>query len=50
MPEELAVRPAPAGRTARKVAAHYAEDPDDALGLYGTRLCAYAAGRAALSA
>ncbi|WP_203181649.1 cell wall protein [Streptomyces pratensis] len=33
-----------------EVAAHYDEDPDDALDLYGTRLCAYAAKRAAPSA
>ncbi|MEE1776366.1 cell wall protein [[Kitasatospora] papulosa] len=31
----------------REVAAHYDEDPDDALDLYGTRLCAYAVKRAA---
>ncbi|MEV6261258.1 cell wall protein [Streptomyces sp. NPDC051784] len=31
-----------------EVAAHYDEDPDDALDLYGTRLCAYAVKRAAL--
>ncbi len=30
-----------------EVAAHYDEDPDDALDLYGTRLCAYAVKRAA---
>lgn len=30
-----------------EVAAHYADDPDDALDLYGTRLCAYAVRRAA---
>lgn len=30
-----------------EVAAHYADDPDDALDLYGTRLCAYAVGKAA---
>ncbi|WP_405897914.1 cell wall protein [Streptomyces sp. NBC_00727] len=29
-----------------EVAAHYATDPDDALDLYGTRLCAYAVKRA----
>ncbi|MFJ8858779.1 cell wall protein [Streptomyces sp. NPDC102451] len=29
-----------------EVAAHYDEDPDDALDLYGARLCAYAAKRA----
>jgi hypothetical protein len=34
----------------REVAAHYDEDPDDALDLYGTRLCAYAVRRAAPSA
>ncbi|MFJ8447385.1 cell wall protein [[Kitasatospora] papulosa] len=34
----------------REVAAHYDEDPDDALDLYGTRLCAYAVKRAAPSA
>ncbi|MET8925558.1 cell wall protein [Streptomyces sp. NPDC004623] len=34
----------------REVAAHYDEDPDDALDLYGTRLCAYAVKRAAASA
>ncbi|MFE4915899.1 hypothetical protein ACFRCX_30820 [Streptomyces sp. NPDC056652] len=28
-----------------EVAAHYAEDPDDALDLYGTRLCSYAEGQ-----
>ncbi|MFI6650967.1 cell wall protein [Streptomyces sp. NPDC050529] len=30
-----------------EVAAHYADDPDDALDLYGTRLCAYAVKRSA---
>ncbi|MEU5043241.1 cell wall protein [Streptomyces griseorubiginosus] len=30
-----------------EVAAHYDEDPDDALDLYGTRLCSYAVGKAA---
>ncbi|MFJ3084902.1 cell wall protein [Streptomyces sp. NPDC086838] len=30
------------------VAAHYATDPDDALDLYGTRLCAYAVKRASI--
>ncbi|MEV0009740.1 hypothetical protein [Streptomyces sp. NPDC047973] len=30
-----------------EVAAHYDDDPDDALDLYGTRLCAYAVKRAA---
>lgn len=30
-----------------EVAAHYADDPDDALDLYGTRLCAYATGKQA---
>lgn len=30
-----------------EVATHYDDDPDDALDLYGTRLCAYAVGRAA---
>ncbi|MHC3820130.1 cell wall protein [Streptomyces sp. DT9] len=30
-----------------EVAAHYDDDPDDALDLYGARLCAYAVGRAA---
>jgi hypothetical protein len=30
-----------------QVAADYDEDPDDALDLYGTRLCSYAVGRAA---
>lgn len=29
------------------VADHYDDDPDDALDLYGTRLCSYAVGRAA---
>lgn len=29
----------------RTVAAHYATDPDDALDLYGTRLCVYAEGQ-----
>ncbi|WP_406463660.1 cell wall protein [Streptomyces sp. NBC_00111] len=33
-----------------EVAAHYDEDPDDALDLYGTRLCAYAVKRSARSA
>lgn len=33
-----------------EVAAHYDDDPDDALDLYGTRLCAYAAKRAARAA
>ena len=33
-----------------EVAAHYDEDPDDALDLYGTRLCAYSVKRAARSA
>ncbi|WP_144316937.1 hypothetical protein [Streptomyces sp. sk226] len=28
-----------------EVARHYADDPDDALDLYGTKLCAYAASR-----
>lgn len=28
-----------------EVARHYADDPDDALDLYGTKLCTYAAGR-----
>ncbi|WLQ41730.1 hypothetical protein P8A22_18110 [Streptomyces laculatispora] len=32
-----------------EVAIHYDEDPDDALDLYGTRLCAYAVKRAALA-
>ncbi|MEU8709321.1 hypothetical protein [Streptomyces sp. NPDC048565] len=32
----------------REVAAHYDEDPDDALDLYGTRLCAYAVRRSGL--
>ncbi|WP_093708680.1 hypothetical protein [Streptomyces sp. 2131.1] len=31
-----------------EVAAHYAADPDDALDLYGTRLCAYAVKRASI--
>ncbi|MGQ4351701.1 cell wall protein [Streptomyces drozdowiczii] len=31
-----------------EVAAHYATDPDDALDLYGTRLCAYAVKRASI--
>ncbi|MFF8910557.1 cell wall protein [Streptomyces olivaceoviridis] len=31
----------------REVADHYADDPDDALDLYGTRLCQYAVTRAA---
>ncbi|WP_326768636.1 hypothetical protein OG978_32600 [Streptomyces sp. NBC_01591] len=31
----------------QEIAAHYDEDPDDALDLYGTRLCSYAVGRAA---
>lgn len=30
-----------------RVAAHYDEDPDDALDLYGQRLCSYAVGKAA---
>ena len=30
-----------------EVAAHYDDDPDDALDLYGQRLCSYAVGRAA---
>ncbi|MFB7313022.1 hypothetical protein [Streptomyces sp. NPDC056192] len=30
-----------------EVADHYAEDPDDALDLYGTRLCSYAVGQQA---
>lgn len=30
-----------------EVADHYDDDPDDALDLYGTRLCSYAVGRAA---
>lgn len=30
-----------------EVATHYDDDPDDALDLYGTRLCAYAVKRAA---
>ncbi|MFE4691559.1 hypothetical protein ACFRH6_16050 [Streptomyces sp. NPDC056749] len=34
----------------REVAVHYDEDPDDALDLHGTRLCAYAVERAAPSA
>ncbi|MFJ2092264.1 hypothetical protein ACIOEW_23775 [Streptomyces sp. NPDC087901] len=29
----------------REIAAHYDDDPDDALDLYGTRLCAYSVGR-----
>lgn len=33
-----------------EVAAHYDEDPDDALDLYGTRLCAYAVKRATRTA
>ncbi|MER6249416.1 cell wall protein [Streptomyces griseorubiginosus] len=33
-----------------EVAAHYDEDPDDALDLYGTRLCSYAVGKAAHNA
>ncbi|MET7369333.1 cell wall protein [Streptomyces sp. NPDC005566] len=33
-----------------EVAAHYDQDPDDALDLYGTRLCAYAVKRAARTA
>ncbi|MEV7401756.1 hypothetical protein AB0N93_15355 [Streptomyces sp. NPDC091267] len=33
----------------REIAAHYDDDPDDALDLYGTRLCGYAVGRAARS-
>ncbi|MFJ8888006.1 cell wall protein [Streptomyces sp. NPDC102402] len=33
-----------------EVAAHYDADPDDALDLYGTRLCAYAVKRAARGA
>ncbi|MEU1212837.1 cell wall protein [Streptomyces sp. NPDC005790] len=33
-----------------EMAAHYDEDPDDALDLYGTRLCAYAVKRAARAA
>ena len=31
----------------QEVADHYADDPDDALDLYGTRLCTYAIGQAA---
>jgi len=30
-----------------EIAAHYADDPDDALDLYGTRLCAHAVDKAA---
>lgn len=30
-----------------EIADHYDEDPDDALDLYGTKLCSYAVGRAA---
>lgn len=33
-----------------EVAAHYDDDPDDALDLYGTRLCAYAVSRVARTA
>lgn len=34
----------------QEIAAHYDDDPDDALDLYGTRLCTYAVGRAARTA